>query len=136
VARQHGPEGIVSKRLERAYLPGDRSVGKTKCLNRAEFVIVGWSDTEGSRPLIGALLLSYYEPDERLLYAGRVGRGMPVKTLRMLHERLRPRAIAKKTVAETPPANSDSAALSRCPRSVVCAHRRRRRQEFPEKRRP
>jgi hypothetical protein len=30
---------------------------KTKCLNRAEFVVVGWSDPEGSRPYVGALCL-------------------------------------------------------------------------------
>jgi ATP-dependent DNA ligase len=66
---------------------------KSKCLNRAEVVIVGWSDPEGARPLLGALLLGYYEPDGRLIYAGRVGTGMPVKTLAMLHERLRPLAI-------------------------------------------
>jgi bifunctional non-homologous end joining protein LigD len=101
-----GLEGIVSKRINRPYLPGERGAWvKTKCLNRAEFVIVGWSDPEGSRPLIGALLLGYYEPDGRLLYAGRVGTGMPVKTLRMLHERLRPLAIGKMPLSERPPRN-------------------------------
>lgn len=103
-ACRHGLEGIVSKRLDRAYLPGDRGAWvKTKCLNRAEFVIVGWSDPEGSRPLIGALLLGYYEPDRRLLYAGRVGTGMPAKTLHTLHERLQPLAIAKTPLSEPPP---------------------------------
>jgi hypothetical protein len=31
-----------------------------KCLNREEFVVVGWTDREGSRPHLGALLLAYY----------------------------------------------------------------------------
>ena len=35
-----------------------------------------WADPEGSRPFIGALLLAYYDPDGRLIYAGRVGSGM------------------------------------------------------------
>ena len=40
-ACDHGLEGIVSKRLDRPYLPGDRGAWvKTKCLNRAEFVVV------------------------------------------------------------------------------------------------
>jgi bifunctional non-homologous end joining protein LigD len=48
-ACKHGLEGIVSKRLDRPYLPGDRGAWvKTKCLNRAEFVVVGWSDPEGA----------------------------------------------------------------------------------------
>ena len=103
-ACEHGLEGIVSKRVDLAYLPGDRGAWvKSKCLNRAEFVVVGWSDPEGSRPLIGALLLGYYEPDGRLLYAGRVGTGMPRKTLQMLHDRLRPLAIPKMPLAERPP---------------------------------
>ena len=88
-ACKHGLEGIVSKRLDRPYLPGDRGAWvKTKCLNRAEFVIVGWSDPEGSRPYVGALLLGYFEPDGRLVYAGRVGTGMSQKTLTTLHKRL------------------------------------------------
>ena len=33
---------------------------RSKCLNREEFVVVGWTDPEGSRSHIGALLLGYY----------------------------------------------------------------------------
>ena len=63
-------EGVVSKRIDRRYLPGDRSVWiKTKCLSRGEFVVAGWSEPEGSRPYVGALLLAYHD-DGRLLYAG------------------------------------------------------------------
>ncbi len=71
-----GLEGIVSKRLDAGYSPGQRGLWlKTKCLNREEFVIVGWTDPEGSRPFIGALLLGYYDPGGRLVDAGRVGPG-------------------------------------------------------------
>ena len=101
---KHGLEGIVSKRLDRPYLPGERGAWvKTKCLNRAEFVVVGWSDPEGSRPYVGALLLGYFEPDGRLVYAGRVGTGMSQKTLATLHKRLRPLAIKKMPLAAPPP---------------------------------
>ena len=42
-------------------MPGDRGIWvKSKCLNREEFVVVGWTDPEGSRSHIGALLLGYY----------------------------------------------------------------------------
>ena len=48
-------EGIVSKRID---APGNRGLWrKVKCLNRAEFVVVGWSEPEGRRPHLGALLL-------------------------------------------------------------------------------
>ena len=94
----------MSKRVDRPYLPGDRGVWvKSKCLNRAEFVVVGWSDPEGSRPLIGALLLGYYEPGGRLIYAGRVGTGMSVKTLALLHQRLAPLATSRMPLSSPPP---------------------------------
>jgi ATP-dependent DNA ligase len=42
-ARKHGLEGIVTERLDRPYLPGERGAWvKTKCHNRAEFTVVGW----------------------------------------------------------------------------------------------
>jgi ATP-dependent DNA ligase len=64
-------EGIVSKRADAAYAPGNRGLWvKVKCLHREEFVVVGWTDPEGSRPWLGALLLAYYDPDGRLVYAG------------------------------------------------------------------
>jgi ATP-dependent DNA ligase len=71
-----GLDGIVSKRLDAAYSPAQRGLWlKTKCLNREEFVVVGRTDPEGSRPFIGALLLGYYDPDGRLIYTGRVDSG-------------------------------------------------------------
>jgi ATP-dependent DNA ligase len=60
---------------------------KAKWLNRQEFVVVGWSDLEGTRPHLGALLLGYFTDDGKLTYAGRVGTGMPVKVLADLRRR-------------------------------------------------
>ena len=76
-ACKFGLEGVISKRADRPYAPGDRGIWvKSKCLNREEFVVVGWTDPEGSRSHIGALLLGYYTDDGRLHYAGRAGTGM------------------------------------------------------------
>jgi bifunctional non-homologous end joining protein LigD len=45
-------EGIVSKRADAPYAPGNRGTRlKVKCLYREEFVVVGWTDPEGRRPL-------------------------------------------------------------------------------------
>ena len=61
-AAKHGLEGIVSKAADEPYRPGNRGVWvKTKALNRQEFVVVGWTDPEGSRPHLGSLLLGYYD---------------------------------------------------------------------------
>jgi DNA ligase D-like protein (predicted ligase) len=106
LACQHGLEGIVSKRVNGRYEPDRRSWLKTKCLNREEFVVVGWSDPEGSRHRIGALLLGYYTPDGKLIYAGRAGTGMPIAELERLWQRLRPLAIDKMPLSVAPPRGS------------------------------
>jgi bifunctional non-homologous end joining protein LigD len=70
-------EGVVSKRADAPYTPGNRGLWiKTKCFHREQFVVVGWTDPEGSRPWLGALLLAYYDPEGRLVYAGRAGTGI------------------------------------------------------------
>jgi DNA ligase D-like protein (predicted ligase) len=91
-----GFEGVVSKTIDAPYSPGNRGLWrKAKWLNRQEFVVVGWSNPEGSRPQLGALLLGYYTDDGKLTYAGRVGTGMSDKVLADLRHRLDP--IARKT---------------------------------------
>jgi DNA ligase D-like protein (predicted ligase) len=103
VACQHGVEGIVSKRINSRYEPDRRTWLKTKCLNREEFVVVGWSDPEGSRHRIGSLLLGYYTPDGTLTYAGRAGTGMPVAELERLWQRLQPLIVDRMPLAIPPP---------------------------------
>ena len=68
---------------------------KSKCLNREEFVVVGWTDPTGSRSHIGALLLGYYTEDGRLNYAGRAGTGMTEKKLKRLAGVLAPLQVAR-----------------------------------------
>ena len=99
-----GFEGVVSKTIDAPYAPGNRGPWrKAKALNRQEFVIVGWSDPEGSRPHLGALLLGYYDDDGKLIYAGRVGTGMPVKVLADLRRRLDPLARKTSPLSVRPP---------------------------------
>jgi len=52
----HGVEGIVSKRINGRYEPDRRTWLKVKCLNREEFIVIGWSEPEGSRHRIGSLI--------------------------------------------------------------------------------
>jgi bifunctional non-homologous end joining protein LigD len=92
-------EGIVSKRRTEPYRPGrSRSWLKSKCRNREEFVIVGYTDPEGSREGFGALLVGYYDPQGKLRYAGRVGTGFNTGQLIQLHRRLESLARPDPTV--------------------------------------
>jgi bifunctional non-homologous end joining protein LigD len=99
-------EGIISKRVDAPYVHGNRGLWrKAKCLNREEFVIVGYSDPEGSRPQFGALLLGYYDDDGRLLYAGRAGTGFSDAELRRVYDLLQPLRVSKMPL-DTPPPRS------------------------------
>jgi DNA ligase D-like protein (predicted ligase) len=97
-------EGIVSQRTDAAYAPGNRSLWlKVKCLHREEFVVIGWTDPEGRRPYVGALLLAYYDPNGRLVYAGRVGSGINTTELERLWRRLQPLATDDMPLDLPPP---------------------------------
>lgn len=81
-------EGAVSKRGDRPWVGGRGGDWlKTKCLERQEFVIVGWTDPAGSRRGFGALLLGVNE-DGALRYAGRVGTGFTETDLSEIGGRL------------------------------------------------
>jgi bifunctional non-homologous end joining protein LigD len=111
-------EGIVSKRADAPYVPGNRGLWlKVKCLNREEFVVIGWTDPEGTRPFLGALLLGYYDPVGRLVYAGRVGTGINDAELERLWRRLQPLAVDKMPLNIPPPRSTrfgSPLVLSRC----------------------
>lgn len=71
-----GCEGIVSKRRADPYRGGrSESWLKTKCVQRREFVIGGYTDPEGSRVGIGSLLLGLRNDAGELIFAGNVGTG-------------------------------------------------------------
>ena len=87
-----GMEGIVSKRRDMPYTPGrTRGWLKVKCHLEQEVVIGGFSDPEGTRTGLGALLIGVYDGQGRLVYAGKVGTGFTEKVLQDLRRRLEAR---------------------------------------------
>lgn len=101
---QHHAEGIVSKKLAAPYKPGERGTWlKVKCINEDEFVVVGWTNPQGGRQHLGALLLGYYTDDGKLIYAGRAGTGMDEAELKRLLSKLKPLETKKMPVSEPPP---------------------------------
>lgn len=82
-------EGIVSKQLDSFYASGRNDLWvKTKCVSRQEFIIGGWTEPQGGRSGLGALLLGYYDKG-KLRYAGRVGTGFSHVTLKELARELK-----------------------------------------------
>lgn len=82
LAKEQQLEGIMAKRLDGRYRPGQRDPGwiKVKLVMRDEFVIGGYLLREDPRQGLGALLVGFY-PDAaaaaagRLTYAGKIGTG-------------------------------------------------------------
>jgi bifunctional non-homologous end joining protein LigD len=102
-AAAFGVEGIMSKRRDKPYEPGrGRSWLKIKVRNRDEFIVLGFTDPDGSREGFGALLLGYYDPGGQLRYAGRVGSGFGHAQLKRLHMHLKEQEIRKAPVALPP----------------------------------
>ena len=68
--------------------------------------MVGWTDPEGSRPWLGALLLAYYDPDGPLVYRGRAGTGIKQAELERLRRKLQPLATDTMPFEVPPPRDS------------------------------
>jgi bifunctional non-homologous end joining protein LigD len=99
-ACKRGLEGIICKRADAPYSPGrGKTWLKVKCRRRQELVVGGFTEPEGSRTGLGALLVGYYEGKE-LRYAGKVGTGFNTKSLGELFGELAP--LERKTSAFTP----------------------------------
>jgi bifunctional non-homologous end joining protein LigD len=86
-------EGVIGKRAGSVY-QSRRSPDwiKLKCKLRQEFVIVGYTQPQGTRSGFGALLLAVNEEGAGLVYAGRVGTGFNQKMLGELLEQMKPLA--------------------------------------------
>jgi ATP-dependent DNA ligase len=62
-------DGVVAKRLDGPYVPGERAMFKIKRLSTADCVVGGFRYEADSR-LVGSLLLGLYAPDGRLNHVG------------------------------------------------------------------
>ncbi len=90
-------EGVISKRADAPYR-GRRSQNwvKIKCIQRQEFVIVGWTASDKQRGF-RSLLLGLNE-DGRLRYAGKAGTGFTMALIDELMAKMTPLARTEPTV--------------------------------------
>lgn len=87
-ACREGWEGVIAKRRDSLY-EHRRSPHwlKMKCEASQELVVGGFTDPQGGRQGLGALLLGYFEGQE-FVFAGKVGTGFDTKQLVALRARL------------------------------------------------
>ena len=87
-----GGEGIISKKAKAPYR-GERAKNwlKIKCIQRQEFVIVGWQASD-KRKGFRSLHLAAKE-GRKLTYAGKVGTGFNTAMIQELSERMKPLAV-------------------------------------------
>jgi bifunctional non-homologous end joining protein LigD len=88
VACAQGWEGVIAKRRDSPY-EHKRSKHwlKMKCELREDFVVGGFTDGQGTRVGLGALLVGFFEGDD-FVFAGKVGTGFDTTLLTTLRKRL------------------------------------------------
>jgi ATP-dependent DNA ligase len=94
-ACREGWEGVIAKRRDSRY-EHRRSPHwvKMKCEASQELVVGGFTDPQGGRVGLGALLVGYFEGDD-FVFAGKVGTGFDTKLLLDLRARLDAMEIEK-----------------------------------------
>ncbi|MBA3510703.1 DNA ligase D [Sphingomonas sp.] len=100
-------EGIISKKASAPYRGArTRCWLKVKCIQRQEFVVVGWSESDKRRGF-RSLLLGVRDGG-KLTYAGKVGTGFNTKMIDDLMETMKPLEIEKASL-EVPRADRKAA---------------------------
>ncbi|HYG74201.1 MAG TPA: non-homologous end-joining DNA ligase [Planctomycetota bacterium] len=90
ISRQHALEGIVAKRMNSAYRPGQRGRDwlKIKNFKESAFLICGWLPADQKREHGQSLILGHQDNDGALHYAGTVEYGFSHGTVRSIKKAL------------------------------------------------
>jgi ATP-dependent DNA ligase len=87
-AEREGWEGVIAKRRDSPYEHRrSRNWLKMKCELSQNFIVGGFTDPQGKRVGLGALLVGYYK-DNDFVFAGKIGTGFNTKLLLDLRARL------------------------------------------------
>jgi len=87
-AEREGWEGVIAKRRDSQYEHRrSRNWLKMKCELSQNFIVGGFTDPQGKRVGLGALLVGHYEGED-FVFAGKIGTGFDTKLLLELREQL------------------------------------------------
>jgi bifunctional non-homologous end joining protein LigD len=94
-ACREGWEGVIAKRRDAPYeQKRSRHWLKMKCEATQELVVGGFTDPQGGRVGLGALLVGYFDGDD-FVFAGKVGTGFDTQLLLELRARLNATELPK-----------------------------------------
>ena len=94
-AKREGWEGVIAKQLGSIYEHRrSKQWLKMKCELSQEFVIGGFTDPQGKRVGLGALLVGHHDGED-FVFAGKIGTGFDTKLLLELREKLNALEIEK-----------------------------------------
>ncbi len=95
LAQREGWEGVIAKRRDSTYEHRrSKQWLKMKCELSEEFVVGGFTDPQGKRVGLGALLVGHYKDDD-FCFAGKIGTGFDNEMLLDLRARLDKMEIEK-----------------------------------------
>jgi len=100
-------EGIMAKKADSPYLPGQRTADwlKIKYRKTTDAIICGFTEPEGERKYFGALILGLMQ-GHTIKYIGHTGTGFDKSSLKNLYEQLKPLAMPQSPFNETVKTNT------------------------------
>jgi bifunctional non-homologous end joining protein LigD len=109
IAKQMGLEGIMAKKSDSLYHPGERTKEwlKIKISKHQEVIIGGYTQNEGSSKLFSSLLVGVYEGG-KLRYTGKIGTGFSDSLQKELMAQFESRVIKKSPFEVEPDVNKPS----------------------------
>lgn len=119
-ARRLGLEGIIAKKTDSVYQPGERTRDwlKIKTNKRQEVVIGGYTQNEDSGKPFSALLVGVYD-HKKLLYTGKIGTGFKNTIQQEMLKQFRALIIKDSPFATEPNINKPSRFRPNPPKAVA-----------------
>jgi len=109
IAKKMGLEGIIAKKSDSTYTPGNRSKEwlKVKANKRQEMIIGGYTKNDDSSKSFSSLLLGVFEKG-KLIYTGKVGTGFNDKQQKEMLKQFKPYITNSPSFTELPDINKPS----------------------------
>lgn len=107
-----GMEGVIAKRADSKYLPGERTDAWLKLVatRTTEFLVCGYTEAnDGRTDSFGALILGVYNESGQIVYAGSVGTGFNEITRQKLFRLMEPHKTSECPFSVRPMAKSIAA---------------------------